>query len=257
MDKMARLQALEAELARRKAQKVNSAILANRARAGDMNYVSMHQQKEMMDAEAKRQAKLQDYKERQLKLLEDKERREEARAFLDQAESDYGDLIDAINASKNANEKRRLKRKAALLKKKAENVSDEFGIIAPSGFLYGDDDDANETAETTGNGEQTSTDVLNDLLRKAEAGTLTDADLKSAKQAVISQYGESEELGGMLKGIDELGTNTVEAKQKQSQAKAKAKQIKELSDQLDLAEKRGDYREAVRIKKEIKLLGGN
>lgn len=255
MDKMARLQALEAELARRKAQKVNSAILANRARAGDMNYVSMHQQKEMMDAEAKRQAKLQDYKERQLKLLEDKERREEARAFLDQAESDYGDLIDAINASKNANEKRRLKRKAALLKKKAENVSDEFGIIAPSGFLYGDDDDdAGESAEGS---EQTSTDVLNELLRKAEAGTLTDADLKGAKQAVISQYGESEELGGMLKGIDELGTKTTEAKQKQSQASAKAKQIKELSDQLDLAEKRGDYREAVRIKKEIKLLGGN
>lgn len=256
MDKMARLQALEAELARRKAQKVNSAILANRARAGDMNYVSMHQQKEMMDAEAERQAKLQDYKERQLKLLEDKERREEARAFLDQAESDYGDLIDAINASKNANEKRRLKRKAALLKKKAENVSDEFGIIAPSGFLYGDDD-ADETAETIGNGEQTSTDVLNELLRKAEAGTLTDADLKGAKQAVISQYGESEELGGMLKGIDELGTKTTEAKQKQSQASAKAKRIKELSDQLELAEKRGNYREAVRIKEEIKRLGGN
>lgn len=253
MDKMARLQALEAELARRKAQKVNSAILANRARAGDMNYVSMHQQKEMMDAEAKRQAKLQDYKERQLKLLEDKERREEARAFLDQAESDYGDLIDAINASKNANEKRRLKRKAALLKKKAENVSDEFGIIAPSGFLYGDDDDAGESAEGS---EQTSTDVLNELLRKAEAGTLTDADLKGAKQAVISQYGESEELGGMLKGIDELGTKTTEAKQKQSQASAKAKLLKELSDQLELAEKRGNYREAVRIKEEIKRLGG-
>ena len=77
-----------------------------------------------------------------------------------------------------------------------------------------------------------------------------------AIQSVQASYSESPEMVNIVKGLQEYKQSTAEAKQKQSQEKAKVKRIKELTDQLDLAEKRGNYREAVRIKEEIKRLGG-
>ena len=99
--------------------------------------------------------------------------------------------------------------------------------------------------------------LKNFLETKKNAGTLTDADVDMAIQSVQASYSESPEMVSIVKGLQEYKQSTAEAKQKQSQASARAKRIKELSDQLELAEKRGNYREAVRIKKEIKRLGGN
>ena len=256
MDKMARLQALEAELARRKArrERFENEVAANRASVGDDSFINYFQQRK--DAEERERLQRVANEAEKARQKDEAERiaKANAQTYLDELAKDYFTTSIDLESIPDVESSARAKTERYLdyIREKAEKLATEHGLNLPADFAS-----KSKTGQTPKPTDASAVVLKNFLETKKNAGTLTDADVDMAIQSVQASYSESPEMVSIVNGLQKYKQSTAEAKRKQSRAKAKAKQIKELSDQLDLAEKRGDYREAVRIKKEIKLLGGD
>lgn len=256
MDKMARLQALEAELARRKEsrERFENEVAANRASVGDASFINYFQHRK--DAEERERLQRVANEAEKARQKDEAERiaKANAQTYLNELAKDYYttsidlESIPEVESSARAKTERYLD----YIREKAEKLAAEHGLSLPADFA------SKEKTEQTPKPTDANAVVLKNFLEtKKNAGTLTDADVDMAIQSVQASYSESPEMVSIVKGLQEYKQSTAEAKQKQSQEKAKAKRIKELNDQLELEESRGNYREAFKIREEIKRLGGN
>ena len=253
MDKMARLQALEAELARRKASraKFENAVAANRASVGDASFINYFQQRKDSEERERLQRVANESEKARQKYEAERIAKANAQTYLDELAKDYYTTSIDLESIPDVESSARAKTERYLdyIRDKAEKLAAEHGLSLPADFA------SKAKTEPTPKPTDANAVVLKNFLEtKKNAGTLTDADVDMAIKSVQASYSESPEMVNIVNGLKEYKQYTAEAKQKKSQARAKEKRIKELSDQLDLAEKRGNYREAVRIKEEIKRL---
>ena len=175
MDKMARLQALEAELARRKASraKFENAVAANRASVGDASFINYFQQSKDSEERERLQRVANESEKARQKYEAERIAKANAQTYLDELAKDYYTTSIDLESIPDGESSARAKTERYLdyIREKAEKLAAEHGLSLPADFA------SKAKTEPTPKPTDANAVVLKNFLEtKKNAGTLTDAD---------------------------------------------------------------------------------